>query len=41
MKKAVVIDRKKISRLKKKIAEPSYMNRAIDQLAYEILWLFL
>ncbi len=41
MKTAVVIDKKKIKLLKLKIEQRSYIEHAIDQLAYEIAWVFV
>ena len=40
MKTAVVIDNEKIKKLKKKISKEAYVKHAIDQLAYEIAWIF-
>lgn len=39
MKTAIVIDPQKIKRIKKKINEKAYIERAVDQLAYEITWI--
>ena len=41
MKTAVIIDPRKIERLKKKIEKQDYIEHAINQLAYEISWVFM
>ena len=40
MKTAVILDPQKINRLKSKIEKKSYIDNAINQLAYEIAWIF-
>jgi len=40
MKIAVIIDPKKISRLKRKISTKNYVDHAIKQLAYELSMMF-
>ena len=40
MKTAVVIDYKKIASIREKLSRQDYVRHAIDQLAYEIMWLF-
>ena len=41
MKTAVVIDPVKIKMFKEKIVMQAYVDHAIDQLAYEIAWIFI
>ena len=41
MKTAVIIDPRKIKRLKSKIEKREYIDHAIKQLAYEIAWIFV
>lgn len=40
MKTAVIIDPKKIAQLKERIKESEYVDRAVQQLAYELSELF-
>ena len=40
MKSATIIDPKKIDDIKRKINKKEYIDEAINQLAYEIMWIF-
>jgi hypothetical protein len=40
MKTAVIIDYKKINKLKEKIGKKDYIDHAVDQLAYELSMIF-
>ncbi len=40
MKSATIIDYKKIDNIKRMINKKEYIDKAINQLAYEIMWVF-